>query len=145
MWIQSQYEWDGSNKGCCANICTCAFQVLIPCLAVGSIRTYERTVHINVPQAACGESWLNFIHSVSHIWTFLLSKILGLNITDELLSVGNYIHAYRMEPLNNTGSWRIMDSLDRSVWRGSLEMSTPSIMIFPVPNSREQNSCDAQW
>lgn len=41
------------------------------------------------------------------------------------------ICAYRMDPLNNIGSWRMMESLERKVSRGSLEISIPSIIIDP--------------
>lgn len=42
---------------------------------------------------------------------------------------------YRMEPLNSTGSCRMIDRRDLRVCRGSLQMSMPSITIFP--NAKE--------
>lgn len=40
--------------------------------------------------------------------------------------------AHRMVPLKRTGSCRIMDRRERSVCRGSLAISMPSMMMRPV-------------
>lgn len=39
---------------------------------------------------------------------------------------------YLIDPLNKTGSWRMIESRDLRVCRGSLQMSIPSMMIFPA-------------
>lgn len=46
-------------------------------------------------------------------------------------------YTYRMEPLNRIGSWRMMESRDRSVCRGNLLMSIPSITILPVSDNMQ--------
>lgn len=46
-------------------------------------------------------------------------------------------NTYRMEPLNRTGSCRMMESRDRSVCRGNLLMSIPSITILPVSKNTQ--------
>lgn len=42
------------------------------------------------------------------------------------------ITSYLIDPLNSTGSWRMMESRERSVCSGSLQMSIPSMTIFPA-------------
>lgn len=44
---------------------------------------------------------------------------------------------YLMEPLNSIGSCRMIESLERSVCSGNLEMSIPSMTIFPVKKKQK--------
>lgn len=45
---------------------------------------------------------------------------------------------YRMEPLNSTGSCRMIDRRDLRVCSGSLQMSMPSITIFPNAKKKKK-------
>lgn len=59
-----------------------------------------------------------------------------LNVHSQLAELGVLMCAYLIDPLNNTGSCRMMESRDLSVCRGSLEMSIPSMTI--LPDTRKQ-------
>jgi len=41
-------------------------------------------------------------------------------------------NSYRIVPLNKIGSWRMIDSLDLNVCKGSLAISIPSMIILPI-------------
>lgn len=42
------------------------------------------------------------------------------------------LNTYRIVPLNKIGSWRMIDSLDLNVCKGSLAISIPSMIILPI-------------
>lgn len=47
------------------------------------------------------------------------------------------LSAYRIVPLNKIGSWRMIDSLDLNVCKGSLAISIPSMIILPIQKKME--------
>ena len=66
----------------------------------------------------------------------MISELLS---TQDPKSLSDHVFAYLIDPLNNTGSWRMMESRDLSVCSGSLQMSIPSMTIFPADNQWKTN------
>lgn len=59
------------------------------------------------------------------------------------------LNAYRIVPLNKIGSWRMIDSLDLNVCKGSLAISIPSMMILPIQKKNDSLLgcwlCHSHW
>lgn len=50
------------------------------------------------------------------------------------------LSAYRIVPLNKIGSWRMIDSLDLNVCKGSLAISMPSMIILPIQKENGESA-----
>lgn len=64
-------------------------------------------------------------------------QVVGImhTVTGFLLLV---LNAYRIVPLNKIGSWRMIDSLDLNVCKGSLAISMPSMIILPMQKKNDR-------
>lgn len=54
------------------------------------------------------------------------------------------LNTYRIVPLNKIGSWRMIDSLDLNVCKGSLAISIPSMIILPIQKKADSVYCATQ-
>lgn len=103
---------------------------------------YTELLIKNVRQEVC------LLSLVLSVWVSLASvSVWGTCVTQILthLCVCLYVWAsmfacvYRMEPLNSTGSCRMIDRRDLRVCSGSLQMSMPSITIFPNAKKKKDD------